>query len=196
MGYDIYGDGEVTIRADKVAAAGAALHAHCVKETIIETEVVPSYSTAKLLAEAIEDHTEHRFSANEITPTGDLLIQPDHDCGALRNIDDTKWVLDVLAPFADEGHFSWTGEDSLKWLWKFGPGGVEEVDSEVMYGSDRNAPYAIGEIVELLYPDGKSPAQWKNARAKLDQIADILRKNGFGPFGGLEPLDALAKAVE
>lgn len=186
MGYDVYGSGEAWIKADQVESALAALTKAAAAKG--DTTVQPDWNLGK----AIEEVTACFYSVDQAN--GDIVISPSDD--AFRHLDDDLWAFEALAPFIEEGSiFEFTGEDHYQWMWTFDGKTVEDVGSEVVYGADRNAPKVCTEIVRLLYEGGAIKSH-SDPQAVLDQIEELVRKAGYGPFAGMDALDAIAKAAE
>lgn len=195
MGYDIHGSGQVRIAADKVQAAYDAL-----QDAIIENgsyEDLPDRAElpiAKRLAALADDVTECFYCAS--TDAGEVTIEPIDD--SFRRVSEEEWVFEALSQYADaDSEITFTGEDSYQWKWSFETGKLVEVDSHQVWGRDGRAPHIAGEVEDLIYDSGTGKIRvHEDPQAVLDQIEEILRKNGFGPFAGLGALDILAKAAE
>lgn len=121
-----------------------------------------------------------------------LFFQPNED--HLRDTDDAMeifgQIVDLLQP---RQTLDLKGEDGCQWRWEVSENGkLRELDSQIFYGQDINAPDAVVEIVELLWPEGKE-IEWTGQTALA--IGELLRKHGFGPYAGKETLDALADSA-
>jgi hypothetical protein len=193
MGYDVWVDPSAGIAADKVPAAARALWDEALKRELIEPDSTP-YSTAEDLEDAVnEGFSEYIFTV-EACGNGSLDFRAKEDY--CRRPDEDQWIFEAMGPFID-GCIEFKGEDGALWRWDFSEkGGLEEVDSDVVFGADIKAPAAIKKIVEVLYPDGKPNNIQSSYPQVLDEIETILREAGFGPFAGMSDLDAIAKAVE
>jgi hypothetical protein len=189
MGYDICGDGDVHLPLDKVKDAIKAIKkAH--KEKHKGTKL-PVFTTAEELADKFED-IAHCFRGT--LDDGYIIIECRE---SFRHLSECEWVFEVIAEFVEGGPFEFRGEDGLQWRWAFEGGKFVTVDSEVVWGRDAKAPHIAGEIEDMIYDSATGKIKvHADPQLILDQIEELLRKNGFGPFAGMETLDILAKAGE
>ena len=184
MGYDVWINGEVTIPADKVEAALAAVRRMAAEEDGDE-------ENTESFEDLIERLGHEHFEAAK-QPNGDYIIGPYEDNH--RNEEEAEDLFDTLAPFIPGGSFTFEGEDGEEWSWDFVKGELKYDSAAQVWGDDQNKIAAFDEILGVLYPEGK--VRTKFPKGTLDKLATIIRKAGFGPFAGLSDLEALAKAAE
>lgn len=186
MGYDIYVDGRVLLPKENIRSACEALIEASKQHT---GGWEPKARNAAALVSFIEDQT--CFGASKDASA--VIIEAPEDC--VRRVNEDEWVFEALGPFiARGGVFDFRGEDGLQWKWSF-EGKLDIEDSAVVFGADCNAPAICKDLVNLLY-DGSKIRVHADPQEALDRIEGWLRKHGFGPFAGLDTLDAIAKAVE
>lgn len=190
MGYDIWVSGEVTLPKASAAAACEAISELEVHDTWPHKE---SFGPSTLI-DFIEKNT--CFSARVVDE--EILISAPDD--SVRHTEEYEWVFEALAPFIEDDYcgFTFVGEDHCQWRWEFDRNRrypFTVVESEVVFGADCYAPAICKDLVGLLY-DGSKLRDHDDPQAVLDRIEGLLRKHGFGPFAGLDALDAMAKAAE
>lgn len=204
MGYDILGDGEARLVAEKVATALDLIrkaHAENAAENekrpewqraIIEP--LPPFEDAQTLADSI-DKLLGCFWALFDENTGDIVFQPSED--SFHRLEYDQWFFVAIGGLLD-GEFKFRGEDGVEWRWDFCPAkGLVNVPSELVWGRDIKSPRVAGEIEDLIYDSATQKIkEHEDPQAVLDKIEKILRENGFGPFAGMDTLDVLVKATE
>jgi len=97
------------------------------------------------------------------------------------------------------------GEDDNRWRWEITNGKFDEVQSDVIFGNDINAPEVVEKLIKLIYytedPRRHQPGQPitsffdfndPNYEKIVDKIEGILRESGFGPQAGKTELERLA----
>lgn len=186
MGYDITGDGEATLPLKDVPGAIKALKkAHREKH---KAGSIAYLKDAESLVANIEKLTGC-FVANVRDDVIDF--RPSDD--VFRHLSEDQWFFEAIGHLL-VGEFEFRGEDGIQWRWDFGVNGFEEVDSKLVWGREAEAPHIAGEIEDLIYDSATNKIRdHKDPQAVLDQIEELLRKNGYGPFAGMEVLDILAK---
>lgn len=200
MGYDVYANGEWTVKADKIEGFKLAL--------LKQSAEKDGYESVDEWAEAedfiCDPRTEFvgwcqdRFDESLCVYITDEDISISFCDDSMRDVEDYRWVFELAAPFAEEGDcIGFQGDDGYKWSWDVVRGKFEEMDSAVVYGPDVNAPDTIQKIVELVYPEGRPVTadaleafQWEQIVVKIE---DLLREAGFGPQAGMNELDRLAQ---
>lgn len=209
MGYDVYGGGEMMLGTERVAEASKALHDGLLSHTGVigwsgRTEPHAPTDDSATLVEHLNEYLQG--FCIYYTDGGDhIAIQAPDD--SFRGLDDVENIFNLLAPFFDEHSdgFSWEGEDGYKWRWEIDKGKLLILNSEVVYGSDINAPFVVSKIIELVYPGGKPASSLPDYDAGqimdsghsaclslIEAIESLLREHGFGPQAGMNELERMA----
>jgi hypothetical protein len=188
MGYDIYCSDEVIIAASDVEAALAALRKLAQQRDGEEGDDEPNTDTFE---ELVTNYSGEVFFAKKCDD-GSYSINTGDD--SFRHLNNGEELMDALAPFLAGQSLYFKGEDDEEWAWEFIGGKRQEDYASKVWGEDKKKVGAFDEVLEILYPNGK--VRTKFPKDTLDKLATSIRKSGFGPFGKLSDLEALAKAAE
>ena len=203
MGYDVYCYDSLALKKDvtKEQLRARLIAAQYEDGVLLQPErwKNPSHWTGKK-PEKPEDYdgehiVEQIFDGYwELKQTNDglLFFQPNDD--HLRDTDEAFVELAKIEDLLDpsQGPVDFKGEDGYHWRWVVEEGELRELQSSTLYGQDTHAPEAVEKIVEVLWPKGKE-IDWTGQTAL--EIAELLRKLGFGPYAGKETLETLADSA-
>ena len=183
MGYDVWIQGEVTLKRDKVDEALTALRAKAFEE-----DDEPCDET---LDELIFRFSHEHFEATEDKlRSGEWSIGPVED--SHRDVDEAEDLFKLLAPYLNDGTIFFEGEDGDEWSWEIKDGKLGYDRADQVWGDDKGKIEAFDAVLKILYPKGKLRTRFP--KGTLDKLADTIRKAGYGPLAGLDDLDAIAKA--
>lgn len=210
MGYDCWANGEWVIPKENYKEARDSLLTELaakygfesVKEWL-ESEggkQDPRRLGPKKLVTWLGKHIQDDMDIFFLSESGGALVINPPD-GEFRNPDESFWLFDALAHFADpeKSQFDCSGEDGAQWRYiiRTDRGGWTEEYAEPVWGKDADSPGVLHKIIDLLYTD-KKPASAQGLSKDemcelLGRIEDAVREGGFGPQAGMNELERLAE---
>lgn len=174
MGYDVWGDGEFTMKAEQLKKAipviVKAVGEHDGDETILkaskrisetltqgfddENGVTTQKMSAvlKLLPKLIDSVLDENYKC-DIDDLGNLTLRVNMESyDSFRNSGNEMWFFEAIAPFCDaDSCIEFHGEDGYRWRWEITNGKFVEVDSNVVFGNDIKAPEIVEKLIKLIY---------------------------------------------